>query len=261
MADPDRSVFRDRRRAESFGTSAELYDASRPSYPAELIAWLGESSRGRAADVGCGTGQVARLLSTAGWQVTGVEVDERMAAVARLHDVDVVVTSFEQWEPTERFDLITSGQAWHWIEPDHGYRHAAELLRPGGRLALFWNSYLYDAATRAVFDAVVPRHAPHLMEDSVPFGTSSPDHAALDAETVRRSAQWFTEPEFRVFTHDRHQSVEDWLAEMQTHSPIAVLNQDNRDALLADLRSALADLAGDGIHVAYETRVTSSLRR
>ena len=260
MNAPDRSVFQDRGRAESFGTSAELYDALRPSYPDELIAWLSKSGLGRAADVGCGTGQVARLLSATGWKVTGVEIDERMAAVARSHDIDVVVSSFEKWEPTERFDLITSGQAWHWIDPDHGYRRAANLLRPGGRLALFWNSYVYDAATRAVFDVVLSRHAPHLLEDSVPFGTSSPDHAALDADMFRRSAHSFAKPEFRVFTHSRHQSVEDWLAELQTHSPVAILDHDIRRALLADLQSALANLAADGVRVAYETRATSSLR-
>lgn len=145
-----------------------------------------------------------------------------------------------QWEPTERFDLMTSGQAWHWIDPDHGYRNAAELLRPGGRLALFWNDYVYDAATHAVFDVVVSRHAPQLLVNSIAFGTSSPDHSALNADMLRRSVQWFTEPEFQVFTHDRRQSIEDWLAEMQTHSPMATLDQDVRRACSDE--SGVADL-------------------
>ena len=261
VAEPDRQAFRDRRRAESFGSSAKLYDAARPSYPDELIAWLGESGRGIAADVGCGTGRVARLLAEAGWQVAGVEVDERMAEVARSHGIDVDVSSFELWHPEDRFDLIASGQAWHWIDPDVGFRRAAELLRPGGRLALFWNSYRYDIPTRAVFETALNRHAPELLTNSVPFGTASPDHVALDADTVRRSSQWFGEPEIRVFAHGRTQSADEWLADMRTHSPMAMLDPDIRVALLDDLRSSLAELNRGYLEVEYETRVTALRRR
>ncbi|MGB5759709.1 MAG: class I SAM-dependent methyltransferase [Acidimicrobiales bacterium] len=261
MAEPNRQVFEDRHRAESFGSSAELYDAARPSYPDELIEWLGDSGRGNAADVGCGTGQVALLLAASGWQVVGVEIDERMAGVARSHGIDVEVSSFEQWRPAMRFDLIASGQAWHWIDPEVGYRHAAELLRPGGRLAIFWNSYRYDSPTQALFGTILNRHAPDLLIDSVPFGTSSPDHAALDAETIRRSSQWFDHPEFRAFAHGRRQTNDEWLAEMTTHSPMAMLDPDVRVALLADLGTSLAELNGGSLDVEYETRVTTARRR
>lgn len=261
VAEPNRQAFEDRRRAESFGSSAELYDAARPSYPDELIEWLGHNGRGNAVDVGCGTGQVARLLAASGWQVVGVEIDEQMAAVARSHGIDVDVSSFEQWQPGMRFDLIASGQAWHWIDPEVGYRHAAELLRPGGRLVIFWNSYRYDTPTQALFGTVLNRHAPDLLIDSVPCGTSSPDHAALDAETIRSSARWFEEPEFRAFIHGRLQTNDEWLAEMTTHSPMAMLDPDVRVALLADLRSSLADLNGGSLEVQYETRVTAARRR
>lgn len=249
-------MSKDRRRAESFGSVAELYDATRPSYPDELIEWLSRAGLGVAADVGCGTGQVARLLTASGWKVVGVEVDERMAAVARSHGVDVQVSSFEQWQPGQHFDLIASGQAWHWIDPDVGYRHAAELLRPGGHLGLFWNSYRYDASTQVVLESVVTRHAPHLLMDSVQFGTSRPDHAALDAETIRNSSQWFDEPEFRSFTHRRVQTTDEWLAEMRTHSPVAMLDPVVRTRLLADLGSALVEVDDGHVRVEYETRAT-----
>lgn len=261
VAEPDREVFKDRGRAESFGSSAELYDAVRPSYPVELIEWIGESGLGMAADVGCGTGRVARLLADAGWRVIGVEVDERMAGVARSHGIDVDVSSFEQWQPEDRFDLIASGQAWHWIDPDVGYRRAAELLRPGGRLALFWNSYRYDTQTRGVFETILDRYAPELLPGSVPFGTTSPDLGALDAEMLRRSSPWFEEPEFRSFVHGRTQSIDEWLAEMRTHSPLAMLDPSVRDTLLDNLRSSLTERIGEHLHVEYETRITATRRR
>ncbi len=261
MDEADRQVFQDRRRAESFRSEAELYDEARPSYPSELFAWLSDPAAGTAVDVGCGTGQVARQLSAAGWRVIGVEVDERMAAVARSHGVAVDVSPFEEWQTLETFDLVCSGQAWHWIDPQIGFRHAAALLRPGGRLALFWNSYGYDEPTMAMFEEVVGRHAPGLLLDSVPFGTAIPDHAALDADMIRRTAQRFAEPEFLVFRHGRRQSVEEWLAESVTHSPVMLLADGVRNALLADLRSSLAALNDGHVDVEYETRVTSAVRR
>lgn len=260
MAGPDRQAFTDRRRAESFGASAELYDAHRPSYPAELITWLSDEV-GHAADVGCGTGQVARLLRAAGWDVVGVDVDERMAATARSHGLTVEVSRFEDWEPPTTFDLITAGQSWHWIDPDVGYRHAADLLRPGGRLALFWNSYRYDPPMQSAIESAVGGRMPSLLVDSVPFGTSSPDHAALDAAMIRRSTTWFTTPEFHTFSHRRTQTVGDWVAELHTHSPIATLPDDDRRELLDGLAGSLSEDVRDTIDVVHDTRVTSTRRR
>ena len=134
-----------------------------------------------------------------------------MAEVARSHGVDVVVSAFEEWTPGRTFDLVCSGQAWHWIDPEMGYRRAAELLRPGGRLAVFWNSYRYDEATTRVIDEVCTRVAPHLLIDSVAFGTLNLDYAMKDVDAIRQSKTSFDDFEFRVFSqpaHAEHRSVD-----------------------------------------------------
>lgn len=260
MSDPTRDVFDDRERASSFGADARAYDATRPSYPAALVAWLTADGAGDAVDVGCGTGQVARLLQAAGWRVVGVEPDDRMAEVARGHGVTVEVSTFERWRPGRRVDLITSGQAWHWIDPAVGYDHAAHLLRPEGRLALFWTTYHYDERTRTVFDEIVGTVAPDLLEDSVPFGTSSPEHAALDAEAIVRTGA-FEDPMQQVFEHGRRLSVAQWLAEARTHSGIAGLPPNDREGLLMALERGLTRTGSGAVDVGHLTRVTSARRR
>ncbi|MBO0732462.1 MAG: class I SAM-dependent methyltransferase, partial [Acidimicrobiaceae bacterium] len=133
-------LHQDRQRACSFGADAERYDRFRPTYPPALIDHLVGSSPGRVLDVGCGTGIVARLLAHRGCRVLGVEPDERMAAVARRHGIEVEPGTFEAWDPQGRtFDLVTSGQAWHWVDPRLGASKASSVLNPGGRLAVFWN--------------------------------------------------------------------------------------------------------------------------
>jgi predicted RNA methylase len=89
-------LFDDRTRAESFGAVAELYDRARPSYPPELIDTLLEDAPRHVLDVGCGTGIASTLLAAGGADVLGIEVDARMAEVARTKGLAVEVSSFEQ---------------------------------------------------------------------------------------------------------------------------------------------------------------------
>jgi len=73
--------------------------------------------------------------------VLGIDVDARMAELARRRGVDVELAAFEAWDRAGRtFDAVVSAQTWHWIDPVAGAAKAAETLRPGGRLAVFWNA-------------------------------------------------------------------------------------------------------------------------
>src|SRR3954452_10575594 len=83
-------------------------------------------------DVGSGTGIVARQLAARGCRVLGLEPDPRMAEIARRRGTEMEVAAIEDWEPGGRsFDLVTSGQAWHWVDPAQGAARVAEALRPG----------------------------------------------------------------------------------------------------------------------------------
>jgi SAM-dependent methyltransferase len=105
----------------------------RPGYPHAPFDDLLAEHVGTALDVGCGTGQVAVELRRRRVSVLGVDPDPRMAAVAVGHGVDVEVSELERWEDGgRRFDLITSGHAWHWVDLSTGADTAARVLRPAG---------------------------------------------------------------------------------------------------------------------------------
>ena len=161
-------LFEDRSRAESFGSVADLYDRARPTYPPALIdALLADGGR-TVLDVGCGTGIASALFAARGCAVTGVEVDERMAEIARGKGLEVEVSSFERWEDRgRRFDIVASGQAWHWIDPRAGAVRATEVLRPGGRLGAFWNFGDPPADVRERLAPIYDRLAPELVNYSV----------------------------------------------------------------------------------------------
>jgi len=136
-------LHRHRQVAESFGADAERFDRARPSYPVALVERIVAASPGPAVlDVGCGTGIAARQFQAAGCRVLGVDPDPRMAGLARQSGVEVEVAAFEAWDPAGRvFDAVIAGQAWHWVDPVAGAVKAAQVLRPGGRLAVFWNAF------------------------------------------------------------------------------------------------------------------------
>ncbi|MCU1426215.1 MAG: methyltransferase type 11, partial [Actinomycetia bacterium] len=88
-------LHEERGRAESFGADAARYDRARPSYPAALVDALTVDEPHEVLDIGCGTGIASRLFAARGCHVLGVEIDERMAAVAREHGIDVELGAFE----------------------------------------------------------------------------------------------------------------------------------------------------------------------
>jgi len=136
---------------EVFDEIAEIYDRVRPTYPPDVVDHLIDctslSSRSSILEVGCGTGQLTRLLAARRLHITAVELGERMAQVARRNlasypDVRVVRGNFETWEADDAScDLVCSAQAFHWVDPEIGYPKAHRLLRPEGWLALLWNLY------------------------------------------------------------------------------------------------------------------------
>ena len=150
---PDPVPHHHRSIAESFGDDATRYDRSRPRYPQALAdAVLAGLTGRRVLDVGIGTGISALPFREAGAEVSGVEVDPRMAELARSRGFAVDVSRFEDWDSGGRFfDAVIAGQTWHWIDPVAGAAKAAHVLPSGGRLAVFWNVGDPDPEIAAAF--------------------------------------------------------------------------------------------------------------
>jgi SAM-dependent methyltransferase len=251
-----------RQAAESFGADAERYDRSRPRYPAAMVEAIVASIPGpEVLDVGCGTGIAARQFRDAGCRVLGVDVDPRMAEVARRHGIEVEVSSFENWDPAgRRFDALISAQAWHWVDPVAGAAKAARVLRPGGRLAVFWNMARPPAELARAFAEVYARVAP----GTPPPRESAPlfdGHTALflaTAEGLRR-AGGFGEPEEWRFDWERYYTRDEWLDVLPTQSVHARLPAGTLRELLAGIGAAV-DAFGGGFTMRYTAVVATAVR-
>jgi SAM-dependent methyltransferase len=178
--------------------------------------------------------------------VLGVEIDVEMANVAQRHGLAVEVAPFERWEADgRRFDLIICGQAWHWVDPVVGVAKAASLLRPGGTVALFWNSSQLGDHVQGGLDRAYRRHAPALVRQPAKGDAPEPPYAA-DLEV----SGLFEPATRRVYSWQKAYTGADWLQLMQTHSDLLTLDGESRAALLNDV-AAVIDAHGDTLTASY----------
>lgn len=249
--------------AESFGVDPQRYDQARPGYPDALMARIVAGSPGpEVLDVGTGTGIAARQLEAAGCTVLGVEPDARMAEFARARGLPVEVATFEVWRPAGRtFDAVTAAQAWHWVDPVAGAVKAAQVLRPGGRLAIFGHVYEPPAEVAEPFAAAFRRAVPDSPFNNRPAESPLAMYQAgyaKFADAIRETGL-FGEPEQWRFDWELAYTRDQWLALLPTTGGLTRLHRDTTAEIL-DAVGAAIDSMGGGFTMGYSTLATSAVR-
>jgi hypothetical protein len=177
-------------------------------------------------------------LARRGLSVLGVEVDERMAAVARGHGIPVETSPFETWDSAgRRFDLITCGAAWHWIDPELGVRKAAELLPTGGTVARFWNYHMLQEAVLSAFTDVYGRYAPDASVHGLPLRKDRTSDPFGESDA-------FSSVETRIYRRERTLSADEWVGMVATFSDHQRLGHERLTALQQALHQTIEEFGG-----------------
>ncbi len=132
-----------RERATSFSLVAGEYERARPGYPDDAVRWLVGEAPQDVVDLGAGTGKLTRSLVALGHRVTAVEPLEEMLAHLRkvVPAATAVVGTAEDIPLADgTADVVASAQAFHWFDQPVALKEIGRALRPGGRLALTWNT-------------------------------------------------------------------------------------------------------------------------
>ncbi len=251
--------------AESFGSDVERYDRARPRYPQALvdrIVGVRPGPGARVLDVGCGTGIAARQFEAAGCKVLGVDADARMADLARHRGLEAEVAAFEAWDPAGReFDAVVSGQAWHWIDPVTGAAKAAQALRPGGLLALFWNVGRPLPELAESFAEVYHRAMPDSLAARQWTMPAVDGYAALCAKAANgiREVGAFGDPEQWRFDWERPYTRGEWLDQLPTTGGHAQLPPDKQAEVMAGIGAAI-DAVGGSFTMRYATVAVTAAR-
>ena len=127
----------------AFAEVAGAYERGRPTYPEEAVRWLLGDEPRDVVDLGAGTGKLTRVLVTLGHRVTAVEPLEAMRAQlqAAVPGITAVAGNAESIPLADAsVDAVACAQSFHWFDHAVALPEMARLLRPGGSLALVWNS-------------------------------------------------------------------------------------------------------------------------
>ncbi len=139
---------------QRFSNRVEDYVRYRPGYPTGVLGFLTEQcglhTKHVIADIGSGTGLLSKLFLDNGNHVYGVEPNAEMYAAGEefLHgypNFAGVIGSAEDTTLAEHsVDFVTTGQAFHWFEPDAARTEFSRILKPGGWVVVIWNERMTD---------------------------------------------------------------------------------------------------------------------
>ncbi|MYS23962.1 Methyltransferase domain-containing protein [Streptomyces sp. DvalAA-14] len=243
--------------------AAGVYERSRPSYPLAALAALADAlplESGRTVvDLGAGTGKFTRLLALTGAEVLAVEpVREMREQIAELLPGVAVTggTAEATGLPDGCADAVVAAQAWHWFQEGEALAEVERLLRPGGALALVWNTYDTSVPWMRDFQDIYFRLAPRdLPSPPLASGLGDPGNWR-DAFAAR--AGWGAIKE-RHWPNPYTTTVADVVERMMSSSHIAVLDAPAQARVRSEVESVLgaydATRSPGAIEMPYTTDV------
>ncbi len=219
-----------RDRATSFGGVAEAYAKYRPGYPDEAVQWLVGTSPGTVLELGAGTGALTKSLCALGHQVIATDHSaDMLTALKKTAPQARAVVARAEGIPlrSSAVDVVVAAQAFHWFDPERALPEIARVLRPGGVLALVWNSGDFKVPwVKRVFQL-----------------TDTPDADSL-GDPVEGS-DLFATSDARVFRHWQRFRKDSLTGFVASTSKVATMSSDDRAALLAEV-GRLYDSYGRG---------------
>lgn len=223
---------------QGFTAGAGAYERGRPSYPADAVAHVVGQLRlgpgGRLLDLAAGTGKLTRLLQATGADVVAVEpVDAMRVTLADVCPGADVRDGTAESIPLEdgAVDAVTVGQAFHWFDAPAALAEIARVLRPGGGLALLWNSRDDSVPWVAELSRVIRWNAGQI-----------PTYDAGDErwQDVIAASGRFGPVEFRRFRYDQELDAETLVDRVASVSYIATMPPDERATVLDGVRTLVA---------------------
>jgi SAM-dependent methyltransferase len=245
--------------SRSFNRVAGLYDAYRPGYPKQLVDDILSIANfpedGRILEIGSGTGKATLQFAQHGYAMLCIEPGESMVEVARrklqtFPKVDFRITAFEGWENEgELFDLVISGQAFHWIQPEFRYQKTRQVMKETGSLAIFWNWNLpvADRLTERI-EGVYEQYAPELAQEE------PESHEEIIQKWVREidESHCFNPVVVQRYRWEKEYPTREYLGLLNTHSDHLRLTDERRQRLFAALEDVL-EAEGGNINKVFES--------
>ncbi|HTW55864.1 MAG TPA: class I SAM-dependent methyltransferase [Thermoplasmata archaeon] len=245
-----------------FDRAAARYERARPDYPPAAVRYLGRVLRlgpgTIVVDLGSGTGKFTRALAPLRAARVAVEPTPGMRRVFEraVPDVPVLDGTAESIPLPDGFaDAVVCAQSFHWFRPRRALREIARVLRPGGGLALLWNTRDEQLPWSHRISRIVARYR----------WRSPKSRSARWRPAFRGPSSPFGPVREARFSHSQRGTVETFVERTLSVSVIANLPAREQRAVAEEVRAVLrADPSVRGrrwIDLPYTTEVYWSRRR
>ena len=220
------------------------YSAPRLRPALDLIARIGAPRPGQVADLGCGPGNVTRLLAER-WPaatVVGVDSSPEMLAAATREAPAIAWTQADigTWAPERPLDVLFSNAALHWLD-DHAtlLPRLVGCVAPGGWLAVQMPDNHHAASHTAILEAAAAGPwADALAPLLRPSPVAKPDfYYDLLAPLTADLDIWHTEYQHVL---DGDNPVVQWTMGTTLRPLLAALDAEQQAGFLADYSARVA---------------------
>ena len=247
----------------SFDKEAALYHAVRPDYPDvlfdDLIAATGLAAQAEIVEIGPGTGQATKSFAKRSFNITGVEIGESLAEIARSElspypNVDIVTGAFEDVElPLQSFDLVFSAISFHWIKPGWKYLKPHNILKNTGHLAIVHTHPVTDGKGDQFFHAsqrIYQKYFP--KSNNLKFVLPTPN----EIQPYKLDENLFALSHFQTFPSQIHYSAIEYRRFVNTHSPTLQLPADKRNEFLSAIQHLIESTFDNRIERCFSISLT-----
>jgi ubiquinone/menaquinone biosynthesis C-methylase UbiE len=246
--------------ADFAGLTARCYATYRRDVPGVLldavVTTAGLNSADWVLDLGCGTGQVAAVLSSRVRGVVAIDPEPDMLSGLRarlttehIENVLPVLASDGDLPAVSqlfgaRFGAVTVANALHWMDMDRVFGQVRRLLRPGGALVIISQGppmWLADTSWARDLRAYLGEWA-----GSPLTGTCGTDREAAEDRRVRMGAHGFSRVELVEHSYENEIDLTYIAGHLYSAMPHAMVPVDRRPAFQSGLQQALREHLAEG---------------
>jgi SAM-dependent methyltransferase len=212
-----------------------------------LITYAGLEPGDKILEVGSGTGNATDLIAGHGFAITCLEPGRNLAALAakKYHDDPDIKFDhgrFEDWiAPHTEFAALISAQAYHWVPEEVRMRKAAEVLKPGGHIAIIYNKpFPQNSSERIEMDRVYQHCSPEISRGK--WDTEAQIQAITDEI---RDSGYFLEPHVELIPWSRRMTTPAYIGLLNTYSDHMRLPDDKKERLMDGIAQVIEDHGGE----------------
>lgn len=240
----------------TFDSVSEKYERFRPRYPRELYKtvfdYISVGLTSNVVEVGIGAGQATLPVLETGCALTAVEYGENFSRLCRekfasFKGFSVINDRFENVTfPDNKYDLVYSATAFHWIPEDIGYAKVYDMLKSGGAFARFANRPFRDKENPELAEAIDRLYAEYYY----PFYGKEPqkltEYTEEQAENMAKVAMkyGFADIKHALFYRTRSFSAEEYVELLGTYSDHIAIEENVRREFFAAIAEAIESHGG-----------------